>query len=61
LRVGLEVQALEGHDGDEQVVEVEPVAAEHAPRAHRTQRGQQFQAMLDEGGGHRAQSRSRNS
>jgi hypothetical protein len=48
-RVHLQVQALEGDERDEQVVHIQAVPAEHCAGTHRTQRGEQFQAVGDEG------------
>jgi hypothetical protein len=51
LRLGihLQVQALEGNECDEQIVHVQAVPTEHRAGTHRTQRGEQLQAMGDEG------------
>jgi hypothetical protein len=52
LRIDLHVQTLEGDEGDEQLVYVQALAAEHAPGAHRAERGEQFEAVIDESVGH---------
>jgi hypothetical protein len=46
--IGLQVQPFEADDGDEQIVDVDAVAAEHAFGAHRTQRCEQFEAVIDQ-------------
>jgi hypothetical protein len=58
-RIHLHVQALEGDQRDEQIVHVQAVPAEHRAGAHRSQRGEKFQAVGNEGvisGSHGAQS-----
>jgi len=53
LGAGLEVEPVAGDQGAEEVVDIEAVAAEHAPCAHAAQRRQQFEAVFDERvGGH---------
>jgi hypothetical protein len=48
LRIDLQVQALEDDERDEQLIDVQAMAAEHALGAHRTERGQQFEAVIDQ-------------
>jgi hypothetical protein len=59
--VGAQVQAIAGDQCDEQVVDIEAVAAEHSARPGGAQRCQQFHAMRDErrGLGHAGQFRPR--
>jgi hypothetical protein len=56
LVIDLQVQPLEGDDRDEQLIDVEAVAAEHAPRAHGAERREQFEALIDQGLAHGRQS-----
>ena len=44
--VGLQEQLVKGDDGDEQVVDVEAVSAEHAARAHFSRRFEQLGGQL---------------
>jgi len=55
--IDLQIQALASDDRDEQLVDIEAVAAEHPARTHAPGRAQQLDAMRDEfvpGGGHGA-------
>ena len=61
--VGLQVQRIGDDQGEEQVVDIDAMAAEHAPRPCPAQRRQQFQAVGDEFGikaGHGPQCRGDN-
>jgi hypothetical protein len=53
-RVGLQVQAIQRDQREEQIAAVQPVAAEHAPRTHCAERCEQLQAVFDQGGAHAA-------
>jgi hypothetical protein len=49
-RVRLEKQPVVRDQRNEQLVDVEALAAEHAAAAHRTERREEFQAVSDEFG-----------
>src|SRR5205085_10240915 len=48
LFVGLEKDAVVDDEGNEQIVDVDAVPAEHAARARRSERGKQFHAVVRE-------------
>jgi hypothetical protein len=49
LGIDLQVELLADDDGDEQLVDIEAVAAEHALRPRRAERGEQLDAVGGEG------------